>query len=154
MIKIKHNCNSWKKAGFIFPSSALFLKLLAVFLFCSLNGRFWTRTCLVPDRTISCLLCHQAGRSDRTILDGLSSSIMRPEPPSGSDPQCSKRSRFSPLVQVGQFPRLGAVLMVCVSVCPQQGQWRGKAEKTKQEYWGGACFHHTQTDLWPRWEQH
>lgn len=77
------------------PSCAPFIKPLAVLLLCSLIGRFWMRTCLVPDKTSSCLHCHLAGRSGKTISEELSMSIMLPEPPSGSDPQCSKRSHFS-----------------------------------------------------------
>lgn len=128
--KNQHNCNSWSKAGFLFPSFAPFIKHLALFLFCSLIGRSWTRTCLGPPRTISCLLCRQAGRSDRTILDGLSTSITRPEPPSGIGPQCSERSCITHLLQVSQFTRQCSADHVCLRVSPTGTvMWKGREDK-------------------------
>lgn len=72
-------------------------------LVCSLAGSFWSlRTCQVPDKVSYCLLCFLAGRSGRTTWEESTTSIMKEEPHSGSDPQHC-RTRFCMSQQVTLF---------------------------------------------------
>lgn len=119
-------------------------------MLCSVVGSFWRlRTCQVPDKASCCLLCPLAGRSGRTTWEEPTLSIMRAEPHSGNDPQCSKTAPLSP----AKLHRLPCWCSTD-SVCCKQGQWCGDAKKTEQQYGSGACFYYTQTDLRPRWELH
>lgn len=88
----------------------------------SLIGRYWTRTCLVPDKTTSCPLSQRAGRSGKTISDERSTSTMRPGPPSGSGPQCSKRSPSSHGCKLAGFPGGLSADNTCLCVPHRDGE--------------------------------
>ncbi len=87
-------------------------------MLCSLVGSFWSlRTCQAPDKARCCLLCPLAGRSGRTTWEEPTMSIMKTEPHSGTDPQCSKQNLSSKVKSLSLLVQYWlCVCDVCVCV--------------------------------------